>query len=114
MGKVHRSAAERGRLVEEYKASGLSAMVFASREGIPVSTLYGWLSGPGRRPVKLRLARVVRCATMNTAAGAEQVESPAVVVIELGAARVHVPPGIDRATLAAVLDELQSPRRGRS
>lgn len=101
-----RGADERARLLAAYDTGGLSARTFAEREGIPLSTFYGWLVA--RRPRKPRASfpRVARVVCRPS--------PPAVstaLVLALGAARVEVPRGFDRDTLCALLDILAARMR---
>lgn len=106
-----RSAADRARLIAAYRASGLSTKAFAEREGVASSTLYQWLANGAVPAVKaraeptppFRIARVLRSAVP---ASKVAVVPESALVVELGAARVHVRQGFDRATLGAVLDML--------
>ena len=62
------------------------------------------------RSPRVLLARVVR-APATPAAPEVALEQPARVVIEVGRARVAVAPGVDRATLATVLELLTAVAR---
>lgn len=112
-GVVIRDAAERARLVESYRASGLSVIAFAARERIAPSTLYQWLAGRPQRREPLRIARVIRRRTASSA-GPPVAAPTAPVVLELGAVRVQVGAGFDAAALCAVLDFLETRARGAS
>jgi lambda repressor-like predicted transcriptional regulator len=111
MARVGREASEWARLVAAYKASGLSASAFAAREGLALSTLYEWVAKLAPRQPVLRIARVIR---RPSHAGDEATPTAmgGAVVIEVGAARLRVGAGFDRATLAAVLDVLEARGRG--
>lgn len=96
------SAAEWSKRVSAWRASGQSADEYAAGRGFAGATLRWWSSRLGRSTPGLvatsevvRLARVVRSAP---------VASP--IVVEVGGARVLVPLGADRATLAVVLAAL--------
>jgi DNA-binding transcriptional regulator YdaS (Cro superfamily) len=105
MRGVMRDLAEQTRLVLAFKASGLSAQAFARREGLPPSTLCQWLRN-GRTPAPaVRVARVIGSGHVVTAGGRPVASAPALVV-EVGAARVHVSAGCDPRTLAAVFEAL--------
>ena len=43
MRNVHRSPAERSRLLTEFDSSQMSAKAFAAKKGIPSSTFYQWV-----------------------------------------------------------------------
>ncbi len=107
---ITRSVAERTRLVEAYRTSGLSVTAFASREGMAESTLYQWLVGRPLRPKPMRLARVIR----RRAPPVEQPLRPmrASVIVEVGAVRLHVATGFDPATITTLLDVLEERMRG--
>jgi hypothetical protein len=93
--------------VAEWKASGLSSPAFCEGKDFTAGGLRHWAHrltrGDDHRPA-VRIGRVVRLAR------ASKVAEPALalpaIVVELGAARVTVRPGVDRATLAAVLEIL--------
>jgi transposase len=91
--------------VAEWKASGLSSPAFCQgKDFTPGGLRYmAHRLGVGRspRPQRPRIAKVVR---VEAARPAEP--SPVPVVVELGAARIEVRRGIDRATLAAVVEVL--------
>ena len=98
--------------VTEWQASGLTAAEYCAGREFTVTALYWWSSrlrkaglekGSPRRSI--RMARVVR-RTSREAAPTESGLELAVVLIERGDARVFVPPGVDRATLAIVLEAL--------
>src|SRR5688572_2486100 len=99
-----RSSEERQRLVEVYRKSGVSVEAFATREGVAVSTLYGWLRAP-QSPLRsaTRIARVVVTPARPTAAAAE-----APVLLEFAGVRMSVRRGFDRRVLADVLSVLES------
>lgn len=108
-----RSPEERARIIEAYKASGLSGQAFADREGLASSTLYQWLSRArqrrsGGQAEQLRIARVVRRASVPVAS------AEASLTIELGGARIHIGRGCDREALGVVLDLLAQRSLGAS
>ena len=103
MRGVVRTADERARLIDSYRASGLSAKTFAERERIPLSSFYQWLAKPKPPAQSVRIARVVRRAVPPA--------HEAAIVIDVGPARVHVQRGFDRAILADVLDVLAARNR---
>jgi len=96
--------------VAEWKASGLSSPAFCEgKDFTPGGLRYmAHRLGVGRRllPRRLRIAKVVRIEAARPA----EPSSPAAaaVVVELGAARVVVRPGVDRATLAVVVEVLSA------
>src|SRR5690348_10780972 len=94
------------RRVAEWKASGLTSPAFCAGKDFTPGGLRHMAHrlGVGRRPRRVRIAKVV---PLKSARPAEQPSAPASpVVVELGAARVVVRPGVDRGTLAAVVDVL--------
>lgn len=88
--------------VAAWRESGQSADAYAEGRGFAGATLRWWSSRLGRHgteapPREVRLARVVRSTAPSTPQG---------VIIEIGGARVLVPPGVDAATLTTVLAAL--------
>jgi hypothetical protein len=88
--------------VAAWRESGQSADAYATGRGFAGATLRWWSSRLGRSapdvPLReVRLARVVRSSAPSAAQG---------VVIEIGSARILVPPGVDAATLTTVLAAL--------
>ena len=96
-------------MLDEYRASGMSAKGFALREGLAASTLYQWLSEAKAVRVMPRMARVIgrRAAERIT----ETKPLASVLMLEVGAARVHVATGFDASTLATLLDLLEARAR---
>lgn len=103
-----RTLEERAQLLARYKASGLSAMAFSKEHGIPISTLYMWLLKERRAKPAIRMARVIRQAVVPSRGRGV---SGAGLMIESGALRVHVPTGVDPATLETVLRVIASHSR---
>lgn len=81
----------------------MSVESFAVREGVAVSTLYGWLRAPRvtSQPAA-RIARVV--VTPMKAAAAPSDEAP--VLLEYVGVRMSVRRGFDKCVLADVLSVL--------
>jgi len=104
MAGVIRGAAERQRLVEEYTSSAMSAKTFSAREGVPVSTLYQWLSDL-RATQAPKIARVIRRSAAVKVAGAKSVNA---IVLEVGQVRVRVGGEFDEPLLSALLDLLEA------
>jgi hypothetical protein len=96
-----REAAERDRLVEAYRASGLSAKTFADQHKISVSSLYAWLSAGKRqqRPVQF-----VRVTLDQPAINLPLTEQAKPLMVDFGVARVEVSHGFDQRVFAAVVD----------
>ena len=101
---IARSEQERARLIEGYKASGLSAKAFCERANIAPSTFHYWLSMKAKKPAKPRIARVLSkpWRKLNSSKNLPS------VLIEVGDARVHVTAGFDHSTLVSVLDLLDA------
>ena len=99
MRGVARSAGARERIVRACRRSGLSTREFAASSGVAASTLYQWLAAARATPI-VRLARVVRRPVASEPGAA------AMLVLEIDDARLRVPAGFDRATLASVLELL--------
>jgi hypothetical protein len=110
-------AETRAERVGEWRASGLSAVKFAEGRDFTASKLWNWSAKirkgaqeggpPGlehARAGRLRLARVVRVPSPAPDARPVGVE----LSVELWGVRVGVPVGFDRATLTAVLDEVEA------
>jgi transposase len=96
--------------VTAWRASGQTAAEFCGRRGYTLSSLQRWSHRLGREAAAetgVRLARVVRTSGENvpSSESAPSGAGPA-IVIEVGGARVVVQRGVDRATVAAVLDAL--------
>ena len=98
--------------VEEWRASGLTSAEFCEGGGFSAGGLRNaahQLDKQARtaaRSPRVVLARVVRAPAVPVAP-----ELTARVVIEVGRARVAVAPGVDRATLATVLELLTAVAR---
>jgi hypothetical protein len=109
-------AKTRAELVAEWRASGLSAVKFSEGRDFTAHRLWDWSSkirkteGAGTSESvpnalgRIRLARVVRMPSR----AAEATPAGVGLTVEVFGARVTVPPGFDRATLAAVLDEIEA------
>jgi transposase len=88
-------------LLNEWRASGVSAARFARARGIPAQTLYRWRDRLRRRSAAGDLCQVVLDAPPRPSApGAD-------LVVELpGGVRVHVAPSTDERHLRLVLRAL--------
>ena len=94
------SAAVWAERVSAWRASGLTADEFAEGRGFAGASLRWWssrLRQTARPEAGIRLTRVTRVARVEG-----PVSSPP-ILIEVGAARIAVPRGVDRATLESVL-----------
>lgn len=97
--------------VAEWRASGLSAEEFSKEHGLSKTRLWAW-SSRLRKAERIAaggvpLARVIRQTSPERNEGS--------VTVELHGARVVVRAGVDRATLATVLEGVASlgrPARG--
>lgn len=112
--------------VAAWKASGLTSEAFCRGKSFSAGGLRYWAhklrgqqSETTRKPV-VRIGRVLRRpvavevaqtpalgrAAESPVTPASTAERPAAIVVELGSARVAVRPGVDRDTLAAVIEVL--------
>src|SRR5271154_4612974 len=96
--------------VAEWRASGLTAKEFCAKHDLRLSALRNWTyrlraAEKASEPSAVRLVPVT--VKPPNAPSTPQIEptKPALTV-ELGAARIVVPAGVDRATLKIVLDAL--------
>lgn len=98
----------------EWKASGQSSPKFCSGKEFTAGGLRHWAyrlehgDSPRRRPV--RLARVVRAGNAADAS-ASSGDRVTEIAVELAGARIHVRPGFDRETVAALVEVLTARRR---
>ena len=118
----HERWAER---VAEWKASGMTSAEFCEGKPFTAGGLRHWAyrlrQTKAREPssASVRLARVVRIPAPTVvpphpmAAAIAWTPPPEALFVEVGAMRVAVRPGFDRATLAAVLDVLVTQGGGR-
>jgi transposase len=101
------------RRVDEWRASGLTSSAFAEGREFSAGGLRHWayqlkttaptMTRPSKAPnPRIRMARVLRVAAP------EALAAEPTVAVEVGAARVVVRAGFDRATLDAVLDVLSA------
>lgn len=99
--------------VAEWKASGLKASAYCAGRDFEVKRLYQWATRLNRIEAespesRVRMARVVLRGRQEAPATREPAGQGTGVSIELQGVRVVVPPGVDRATLSAVLDALDA------
>ena len=82
-------------MVQAWRASGASAFRFARANGVALNSLRRWASAIPEQPAQRTFVRL-------------EVAAPAVVTIavQVGAARVVVASGFDRALLRAVVEAL--------
>ena len=88
----HRTKEERARVVQAWRASGESAYLFARANGVALNSLKRWACAA---PEEQRFLRLEVAAAAATA-----------IAVEVGAARVVVEKGFDRALLRAVVEAL--------
>jgi hypothetical protein len=105
--------------VAGWKSSGLTSREYCEGKPFTAGGLRHWayrLRGVGGRKAKalaVRIAKVVARPELGAVVRAEMESSAEALFVEVGAVRVGVRPGFDRATLAAVIDVLAG-RRVRS
>ena len=90
--------------VSEWRASGETAVVFASTRGFAASTLQYWsyrLNGGGRKEGKSKKQRFVRVIPRPVVETTERE-----IIVEVGTARVRVSRGFDAELLADVMRAL--------
>jgi hypothetical protein len=103
--------------IAEWRASGLTAREFCAGRDFKLAGLYWWSSNLQRAPSAkharpVRLARVVRRPSEESATEGESGGEPQLVMIELKGARVFVTTGVERATLSTVLGALEERTAG--
>jgi hypothetical protein len=97
--------------VAEWRASGLTAKEYCTKHDLRLSGLRNWTYRL-RAAEKALEARAVRLVPVTVKAQAAPPPKPhvepakAALTVELGAARIVVPAGVDRATLKMVLEAL--------
>ena len=84
-----------------WRASGQTAAVFCAGRGMSVSALRYWAPRWPAEPEPTAMVRIARVVPTPAAR-----PPTSVLVVEIGAARIRVEAGFDRATLAAVLEVL--------
>lgn len=102
--------------VVEWKASGLSSRAYCEGKSFTAGGLRYWahrLSRERQPGPSIRIARIVRVSEPRSSSRDELSLGGAApdLVIAVGAARIGVRPGFDRATLAAVLEVLAAGTR---
>jgi transposase len=106
------------RRVAEWKASGLSSPAFCEGKSFSAGGLRHMAHrlSHGRRQDRpsVRVARVVRVSEPRSSHDERSSAGAAAeLVLDVGAARIAVRPGFDRATLAAVLEVFATGRSAR-
>jgi hypothetical protein len=100
--RVKATAAEWTERVRAWRESGQEAAAFAEGKGYSSKLLRWWGSELARRErakPRVQLARLVRVAPPSMP-----------IVVAVGAARIEVRAGFDRAVLREVIDALGGPR----
>jgi hypothetical protein len=98
--------------VAEWKASGLTSVEYCEGKQFTAGGLRHWAyrlrQVEPRRPAALavRIAKVVPTPAQSPVAPVERPKASESLFVEVGALRVAVRPGFDRATLAAVVEVL--------
>jgi len=102
--------------VAEWRSSGLTSVAFSEGKPFSAGGLRHWAHRlkAGRRRKALRVVRVERRPSVARATRPVADATDGSLVIELGAARVVVRPGFDRAMLAAVLEVALAASTGRA
>lgn len=107
-------------LMKELDSSGMSAEAFAEQRGLNMRTVKWWRSyfrreRRERREVEPRVASVqfakVR-QTMESSGVRSEIQETGLAIFA-GGVRIGVQPGFDRATLAALLDALDTRQQER-
>ena len=96
------------RYVEAWRASGQTAAAFCDEHGLGLSALRYWaqrVRRERRTSPQVRLARVERTPT-SAASPVSAPDPDTALIVEVGRARITVARGVDRATLAVVLEIL--------
>ena len=99
----HRNREEIAAIVDKFDHSELSALAFAQREGLAVSTLRLWLSRRGGRP--RRVPVLVPVHVVGTAAGIDVIFE----VLLAGGRVLRFPRGVGGDELVAVCEALERP-----
>jgi hypothetical protein len=101
--------------VSEWKSSGLTSIAYCRGKPFTAGGLRHWAHRLGRSRRQgtgsVRVARVLRVSELRSSSSKREpwptgVALAEALVVEIGAARVAVRPGFDRAALAAVLEVL--------
>jgi hypothetical protein len=98
-----RTEAAWSKRVEAWRASGLTAEEYSAGRGFAAGTLRWWSSRLGRAR---RVSAPVALARVVTRPSVEVIRRT--LVVEVAGARVHVPSGVAREDVAAVLDALEA------
>lgn len=102
----HRSREEITAILDKFDRSDLSALAFAAREGLAVSTLRLWLSRRGRPAGRRQRGPVLVPVHVVGSATAEDVVFEVLLV---GGRTLRFPRGIVADELAAICEALERP-----
>lgn len=102
------------RRVAEWRASGQTSEAFTEGKPFTAGGLRHWASRLKTRPPPRKVLRMVRLRRTRRAVATASPGTGSSLVVELGAARVVVRPGFDRALLAAVLEVALAAGAGRA
>lgn len=101
----HRSREEIAAILDNFDRSELSALAFAKREGLAVSTFRLWLSRRTRRPSRRRRPVLVPVNVLGAVAGDDVVFE----VLLVGGRTLRFGRGVPVLELAAVCEALERP-----
>ena len=104
-------ASEWSARVQAWRASGKRAADFCAGREYSAKSLQWWSSRLKRMPAQAEVRRVPLARVVRTPVGPHGVRS-GILVVQLGAARVEVSAGVDRALLAMVLEALVTASSG--
>ena len=107
-GRRRWSADEKAQILEEATAPGAVVSEVARRNGMAPQHLFTWLRQAKRQTAASPLAFTPVVVASDTPQ--PTVRGEAVIEIVMGGAVIRVPPGVDGATLAFVLQTLKSLR----
>jgi hypothetical protein len=98
--RQRRTSAEVAKLVQEFRASGLSHRAFAEKKGVPVSTVSGWMrASPSRKESGGSETRSLVPVVSRPPAARERM-----IRIDLPCGtRVEIPRDVPREALAEIL-----------
>jgi transposase-like protein len=99
----HRSRAERQRLVEQWKATGLSSRAFADQADVRASSLWRWRRELAKGTAASLVPVVIREEDVAPGEAWAPSSSPQVELVARGGRVLRVFAGCDQALLRAVL-----------
>jgi transposase len=104
------SADEKARILEEATAPGAVVSEVARRNGMSPQHLFTWLRQAKRKAAASPLAFTPVVVAPDPRQPAPAPGREALIEVAVAGAVIHVPPGVDAATLALVLQTLKSLR----